>query len=603
MNLRHLAGRLRPATALLGAVLLTGIGLGPARAPTAPAAAAYVAVCGAAAPGHAQCDAVRHVAEAGQTAAANATAVPAPPAGAYGPSDLLSAYKLPTGRGAGQTVAVIDAYNDPTVAADLAVYRSSYGLPACTSANGCFSVYNENGGTTLPPTDDGWASEESLDVDMVSAICSLCHIMLVEASSTSYADLGTAVNEAVALGAKFISNSYGGPEQSSDTTLDTEYFDHPGVVITASAGDSGYAVQYPASSPYVTAVGGTTLTKASNARGWAETAWDGTGAGCSAYEPKPSWQHDTGCAHRTVADVSADADPNTGVAVYDTSTSTDPGWNEFGGTSVASPIIASIYALTGTPVPGSNPAESPYQHSAGLFDVTSGSDGSCGSTYLCTAGSGYDGPTGLGTPDGSSAFNGGKTADLLTQSGGVWTAELSNGSSFQSAGTWLDGLTSDWAALGDVNGDGKADLVLHDPANETYYVALGQSGGGFGTPEPWLTGWGTGVWAGLADLNGDGKADLLVGNSDASWAEALSNGNSFTGEGIVLTGWGAGDWTGLADVTGDGAADLVVHNPTTEAYDVSVNNGQGQFGAAGTGHWLTGATGSPIALLGNLNGS
>jgi subtilase family serine protease len=245
--------------------------------------------------------------------------------------------------------------------------------------------------------------EESLDVDMVSAICPNCHIILVEANSTSVPDLGTAVNTAVSLGARYVSTSYGSPEFSSETSYDS-YYNHPGVAITASAGDSGYGVEYPAASRYVTAVGGTTLTTASNARGWSETAWKGTGSGCSAYEAKPSWQSGLpGCANRINTDVSADADPATGVAVYDTYS--QGGWLYEGGTSAASPIIASVYALAGTPAPGTYPSSYIYAHQpAGLFDVTSGSNGSCSPAILCTAGAYWDGPTGYGTPNGTAAF-------------------------------------------------------------------------------------------------------------------------------------------------------------------------------------------------------
>ena len=216
-----------------------------------------------------------------------------------------------------------------------------------------------------------------------------------------------------------ISNSYGGSESASELSTDAAY-NHPGVAITVSSGDSGYGVEYPAASQYVTAVGGTTLTQASNARGWTEAAWSGAGSGCSSYEPKPAWQTDTGCAHRTVADVSADADPNSGLGVYDTYNSCGSsaycdylieagavqgldGWAQVGGTSLSSPLIASVYALAGNAgsvVDGSYP----YGHTASLFDVTSGSNGSCSPSYLCTAGPGYDGPTGLGTPDGTGAF-------------------------------------------------------------------------------------------------------------------------------------------------------------------------------------------------------
>jgi subtilase family serine protease len=323
----------------------------------------------------------------------------------YYPSDLRSAYNLPsTTAGSGQTVAIVDAYNDPNAESDLGVYRSQFGIPACTTANGCFKKVNQSGGTSYPKNNGGWAQEISLDLDMVSAICPNCHILLVEGSSSSLTNLGTAVNEAAKLGATEISNSYGGGESSSDTSYDSSYYKHPGIAITVSAGDSGYGVEYPAASQYVTAVGGTSLTKASNSRGWSETVWSGTGSGCSAYDPKPSWQTDSGCSRRTVGDVSADADPNTGVAVYDSySYQGYKGWLVFGGTSVASPIIASVYALAGnakTVTYGSYP----YSHTSSLNDVTSGSNGSCGGTYLCAGEPGYDGPTGLGTPNGAGGF-------------------------------------------------------------------------------------------------------------------------------------------------------------------------------------------------------
>ena len=323
----------------------------------------------------------------------------------YHPSDLQSAYNLPSATaGSGQTVAIVDAYNDPNAESDLGVYRSQFSLPACTTANGCFKKVNQSGGTNYPKNNGGWAQEISLDLDMVSAICPNCHILLVEASSSSLTNLGTAVNEAAKLGATEISNSYGGGESSSDTSYDTTYYNHPGIAITASAGDSGYGAQYPAASQYVTAVGGTSLTKASNARGWSETVWSGTGSGCSSYDPKPSWQTDSGCSHRTVGDVSAVADPNTGVAVYDSYVYQGAsGWLVFGGTSVASPIIASVYALAGNATSVTYGSYS-YSHTSSLNDVTSGSNGSCGGTYLCTAVVGYEGPTGLGTPNGSTAF-------------------------------------------------------------------------------------------------------------------------------------------------------------------------------------------------------
>ncbi|KOU53566.1 S53 family peptidase, partial [Streptomyces sp. WM6378] len=272
-----------------------------------------------------------------------------------------------------------------------------------------FKKVDQNGGTNYPTADSGWAGEISLDVDMVSAACPQCHILLVEANTANMNDLGAAVNRAVTMGAKFVSNSYGGSEDASDTTSDASYFNHPGVAITVSSGDSGYGVEYPAASQYVTAVGGTSLKKDSSTRGWSESVWgsssggDGAGSGCSAYDPKPSWQKDTGCAKRTVADVSAVADPATGLAVYDSYQAS--GWNVYGGTSASSPIIASVYALAGTPGASSTPSSFPYAHTGSLNDVTSGANGSCGN-YLCKAGTGYDGPTGLGTPNGTAAFTG-----------------------------------------------------------------------------------------------------------------------------------------------------------------------------------------------------
>ncbi|WP_030596229.1 S53 family peptidase [Streptomyces fulvoviolaceus] len=335
----------------------------------------------------------------------------------YGPTDLQSAYGLTSAassNGSGETVAIVDAYDDPNAAADLATYRSYYGLSACTVASGCFKKVSQTGSTSsLPTADSGWAGEISLDLDMVSAIAPNANILLVEADSSSMEDLGTAVNEAVKLGAKFVSNSYGGDEESSDSTYDSSYFNHPGVAITVSAGDSAYGAEYPAASKYVTSVGGTKLSTSSNSRGWTESVWktsstEGTGSGCSSYDAKPSWQTDTGCTKRMISDVSAVADPATGVSVYDSYGSDGTGWNTYGGTSASSPIIASVYALAGTPGSSDYPAQYPYNAAgtSALNDVTSGNNGTCSTSYYCTAGTGYDGPTGWGTPEGLDAFTG-----------------------------------------------------------------------------------------------------------------------------------------------------------------------------------------------------
>jgi hypothetical protein len=325
-------------------------------------------------------------------------------AGAYDAAFLQSAYNAPSAtNGSGQTVAIVDAYDAPHIEADLGMYRAQFQLPACTTANGCFKKIDENGGTNYPAGNTGWAEETSLDVQMVSALCPLCHILLVEASTASINDLGTAVNTAVALGANVVSNSYGGGEWSGESFADSAYYDHPGVAIVASSGDSGYGVSYPAASPDVVAVGGTSLYQAtySGTRNATESAWSGAGSGCSAYEPKPAWQTDAQCAKRTVADVSAVADPSTGVWVFDSDAG---GWIVVGGTSVAAPVVGALYALAGNTASATEMGSRPYATPSALNDVTSGSNGSCGGSYLCTGTVGYDGPTGLGTPNGPAAF-------------------------------------------------------------------------------------------------------------------------------------------------------------------------------------------------------
>ena len=377
-------------------------------------------VCAQSSAATAACDAL--VVTAGDGRAFKAKPTPTAVVGGYHPADLQSAYNLPSGTaGTGQTVALVDAYNDPNAASDLATYRSQFGLPAastCSVSSGkvvspggpCFAKVSQSGSTSrLPSSNGGWAQEESLDIDMVSAICPNCNIVLVEASTASLAHLGTAVNEAAKLGATEISNSYGGGESTADSSYDTSYYNHPGIAITASAGDSGYGVEYPAASQYVTSVGGTSLSQAAGtARGWSEVAWSGSGSGCSADDPQPAWQASNPfipgvCARRAVADVSAVADPNTGVAVYDSyAYQGSSGWLVFGGTSVASPITASVYALAGNAAAVTY-GSYPYSHTSSLNDVTSGSNGSCGNR-LCTAQSGWDGPTGLGTPSGTGAF-------------------------------------------------------------------------------------------------------------------------------------------------------------------------------------------------------
>ncbi len=413
----------------------------------------HVALCPPAAKAHqARCFAHVRVDDSGKVAAADT------PQG-LGAPDLQGAYAIPTSLGAGVTVAIVDAQDDPNAESDLAVYRAQYGLPPCTTANGCFRKVDQNGGTSYPAADSDWGGEISLDLDMVSAVCPQCHILLVEANSTDTSDLGAGVNLAAMMGATAISNSYGGPEDPSDPQTDAQYYHHPGVLITASSGDDGYGVSFPASAPDVVGVGGTSLVQASGtARGWQETAWAGAGSGCSQYEGKPSWQTDPGCSERTVADVSAVADPNTGVAVYDSFG--EGGWIVIGGTSAASPIVASVFAMTGMAAKGVQPL---YGDPSLVYDVTSGSNGSCGGSYLCTAGPGYDGPTGLGTPN-ATAWSGGASgsgSSSSSSSGGGSGSSSGAGSSGSSGGS--GGGSGSGGSSGGTDGGAGLQITLVSP--------------------------------------------------------------------------------------------------------------------------------------------
>jgi subtilase family serine protease len=311
--------------------------------------------------------------------------------------------------GGGRVVAVVDAYGYPGAASDLAVYRSAMKLSACSSGDGCLRIVNQQGQAgNLPPANVEWDGEQALDLDMISAICPKCTIVLVQANSSRFRDLGAAVDTAVALGAVSVSNSYGGNEWSADDRM----FDHPGHVITASSGDTGAGVEQPCSFAGVVCVGGTSLTNATNARGWNEVAWadgisNGTGSGCSKRVAKPVWQTDKGCTNRSEADISAVADPYTGVAVFE---SAGGGWRQFGGTSVSSPIVAAMFALAGNTAAIDAP-QWIWQHggTAAFNDVVFGSNPGrfrCPSNmlYICEAGPGYDGPTGWGTPSGLSGL-------------------------------------------------------------------------------------------------------------------------------------------------------------------------------------------------------
>lgn len=351
--------------------------------------------------GEATCHALKMVDAKGVAPAATA-----PPAGGLDPAELKDAYKLTGLASGGRTVAIVDAYGYTNLERDLNIYRSQFGIPACTKANGCLRVINQNGGTSLPRMDIGWAQEQALDVDAVSAACPDCKIVVVQAQSASFGNLGTAVNTAAKQpGVVAISNSYGGGD-AADSTYGG-YYNHPGIAVTASTGDNGYqGGSYPASSSYVTAVGGTSLVTApGTSRGWSESVWSGAGSGCSSYNVAlaAAASFNTGCARRAMADVSAAADPGQGgLSVYYPTSKSASTWGQFGGTSESAPIIASVYALSGNTAGYANAI--PYAHTGSLFEVTAGTNGTCPTTQWCTARAGWDGPTGLGTPNGAGAF-------------------------------------------------------------------------------------------------------------------------------------------------------------------------------------------------------
>jgi len=399
-------------------------------------AAPYRRECGSAAPGAAACTAIRLVPASAQTdaqAARSGVTYKEPFPGFLTPEALHAAYSLPaeTSSSTLQTIAVIDAFDDPTAEADLGVYDSEFHLPACTAANGCFRKVNQEGkASPLPPKEGEWASEISIDVQMAHAVCQSCSVLLVEANNETFPDLGAAVNAAVAAGATEISNSYAGPEEPSFASVfsgyNSDYYNHPGVVIAASSGDCGYldegcegppgAANFPADSPDVLAVGGTTLVEEGGA--WSSSVWDESGGGCSQIFAAPAWQSAvagfsaTDCgSQRSIADVAAIGDPETGVNVYD-STPEYPGgptgWGVWGGTSVSSPIVAAEFGLAGGADGVSYPEATLYSHdgeAGALYDVISGSNGSCASRDTsCEAAVGFDGPSGVGSPVGLDAF-------------------------------------------------------------------------------------------------------------------------------------------------------------------------------------------------------
>jgi subtilase family serine protease len=410
--------------------------------PSSPELGVYKRVCDSVLPGRMRCDAIMRVDEGRTITADMLTSDGAkcdgkePPC--YGPAGLQKAYNIVNASknaGKNMTVALVDAYGYPGVQKDLALYRKTFGLPAC--GKGCFSVVSQLGKTSgLPPIGpsyDDWRGEQALDIEMVSAICPNCKIILVQTKDDSNDNLAAGVDAAVKLHANAISNSYGCPESNPQCgpAASSPDYDHAGVMITASAGDSGAAASQPCAFSSVVCVGGTSLNLANSSRGFTETVWDGlvknqcgsssdpspcaTGSGCSSYVSKPSWQKDKGCTWRSESDVSAEADPYTGVIVSCTPC-VQPGHSPLfsgeGGTSASSPMIAAMYALAGNAK--SQTGQTLWAHNGkGFNDVTKGTNENARAQtficpakikYICNAGPGYDGPTGWGTPNGLSGL-------------------------------------------------------------------------------------------------------------------------------------------------------------------------------------------------------
>jgi hypothetical protein len=500
------------------------------------------------------------------------------------PALLHEAYGLPaeTPEGATQTIGIVDAFDDPTAESDLQVYDQEWGLPECTSANGCFKKLNEEGSASpLPSVDGGWAGEISIDVQMAHAICRNCKIILVESEGEEFSDLGASVDTAVAAGATIVSNSYGDAERSTYKTLSSDYM-HPGTVITVSSGDCGYfnkaagcrfghAANFPADVPEVVAVGGTSLTKTGGV--WKSTVWKEGGSGCSAIFSAPLWQTgvadwaETGCGSgRSVADVAAVGDPNTGVSTFDSTPDGegDPtGWGIWGGTSVSSPIIAGEYGLAGG-APGEEPPAEPLYAAIGnsseLYDVLSGTNGTCGGTIACAAHVGYDGPTGVGSPIGLGAFAPSEVPANTTLPSVAGVAEQGQTLTV-TQGQWSNAPTSIADQWEDCNSAGTSCSPIAGASGTTYKLTASDVG---------LT---VRVREMAGNEHGTGSAALSAKtatvSSNAPMLGGFSPSNGVTGSAVTITGSAL---DGVTEVlVGKLAASFTILSPT--AIEAIVPNG------------------------------
>ncbi len=500
---------------------------------------------------------------------------PNPEPGFLTPQALHAAYALPNETAASplQTVAVVDAFDDPTAEADLGVYDKQFGLPACTSANGCFRKVNQSGDASPLPRKQGeWAGEISIDVQMARAVCESCRILLVEASSEEFSDLGAAVNAAAKAGATEISNSYGGTEQHSYTGLAASYFDHPGIVLTASSGDCGYfnkacpgepvGANFPADSPNVVAVGGTSLQESAGT--WSSTVWNEGGSGCSKVFSAAPWQSAadgfaaTGCGTgRSVADVAAIGDPETGVDVYDSTpegNGNPTGWGVWGGTSVAAPIVAAEFGLAGGAHEVEYPAQTLYPYlgdASALYDVVAGNNGTCAGTTACKAAAGYDGPTGVGSPLGLQALSVAGVPENTTLPSIAGVAEQGQTLSV-APGEWSDAPTSldeQWARC---NAAGYGCAPIAGATGSSYKLTAADAGSSIRVQESAANGAGEGPPAASAPTP-------AVGSSVPS-ITAFSPSSGITGSELTIEG------TALAGVTevklGKLAASFTVVSPS-----------------------------------------
>ena len=545
--------------------------------------------------------------------------------GAYSPAFLQSAYNVqsaPNNQVAGsrQIVAVIGAFNDPKLVGDLAVYRQHFGLSACPTGtvsprnSSCVvEVVNESGTTALHSSNnDSWALEASIDTQMVSALCPNCQILFVEANTATMVDLGASVNTAIRLGATVVTNSYGSVEYAGEAAVASRDFSHKGVPVVVAAGEGGTRVEFPASAPDVVAVGGTSLVQnnAGGERDGYETAWGATDSGCSKYEAKPAWQHDTGCAKRSVADIAAVADPATGVWIYDSDHAS--GSMIAGGTSVAAPIVASLFALAGNHHSTNvYPVSFLYQHRNALYSVTSGSSTDC-STYLCNATRshvGYNGLTGLGTPGGTpnsfSAFgavNRPTTPVLSSANAGdgsvtlTWSASNAKGEQASLGYEIHQGTTGDLTTQLVNDGLSAATTLTVSGLDDgtTYFFSVEAiTNGGFSN----LSNVASATPVAESGEPGAPSAvavDIIDGQVTVSWVTPLDEGASAISDYTVTDN--EGDVCTTPEVTtGNESCTFVgVVNSSADTFYVTAANAQGTS-VAGTSSGTSGATSSPNA--------